>query len=295
MPSANYLNRIFPGMVTVFELDADYRCERDLHHHLTSLFDKISPMRIGEKNTLVRYEMLTLGNYNWSGDTPSSGNIDIFFMASDEDANFNVPIGGTAIEINCNYTPDTKTKQDLIKLLDPLNHFGEAVYVVVGTERGMRRPVEIGFEDAIAHLAVHQGDRRFSLTKILLIEELGGWRFLYEGSFVEEAADVTIVWSEKGRRCLLSGDNGGDPMRLLAKEAAKALLQDRMRQEGIPLGSSTARCMFEPTKTKDGRQLCHFGKTPLWDHVLDQNEDRVAFAVFSHWLEKLAKYGKSRQ
>ncbi len=282
-------------MVKVFELDGDYRCERDLHHHLTALFDGLSPLRIGQKNTLVRYEKPTRGTYQWSGESPSSGNIDIYFVGNETDPQFSSPTNGIAVEVNCNYTSVTKTKQDLIKLLDPINEFAEAVYVVVGTEQAMRRPVELGLEDAITYLVAQRDGAVFFTVRVLLVEELGGWRFLYEGCLVEDGAEVKIAWSELQRRSLVSDEVGGDPMRLISKEEASRLLQDRMRREGIPLDSNTARCMFEATKTPDGRQLCHFGKTPLWDHVLELNGDRIEFAVLSDWLERLAKYGKGRQ
>jgi hypothetical protein len=295
MPSPNYENRIRVAMVKVFELDGDYRCERDLHHHLTALFDSISPMRIGQKDTLVRYEKPTKGSYQWKGDSPSSGNIDIVFLTNGADQAYWNPPEGIAVEVNCNYPSTTKIKQDLIKLLDPDNSFAEAVYVVVGTEQVMMRPVELGCEEAIAYLTPQRNDRPFPLMRILLVEELGGWRFLYEGSLNEDGSNVKITWNELKRRCLLCAQAESDPMRLISKEEAKRFLNDRMRVEHIPLFSTVACCMFEPTFTSDGRQICHFGKAPLWDHVLELKEDQVPYVVFSHWLDRLVKYGRGHQ
>jgi hypothetical protein len=282
-------------MVKVFELDGDYRCERDLHHHLTALFENVSPLRIGRKDTLVRYEKPTTGTYQWSGEYPSAGNIDIFFVPNNADPNLASPLGGLAVEVNCNYTSVTKNMQDLIKLLDPLNQFAESVYVVVGTDRAMRRSVELGLEDAITYLATERTGGAFSPVRVLLIEELAGWRFLYEGNLAEDDGEVKIGWSELCKRTLLSGGAGGDPMRMLGKEEAKRLLEDRMRREGIPLTKTVARCMFNVTTTRDKREECHFGKTPLWDHVVERSGEQVTYAVFVDWLDKLVKYGKSRQ
>ncbi len=265
MPSTNYINRIRPSMVKVFELDCAYRCERDLHHHLTALFESACSLRIGRKDTLVRYEKPTIGTYQWSGEYPSAGNIDIFFVPNAAEPNLVSPDGGIAVEVNCNYTSVTKNMQDLIKLLDPLNQFAESVYVVVGTDRAMRRSVELGLEDAITYLATERTGGTFPPVRVLLIEELAGWRFLYEGSLFEDEGEVRIGWNELHKRSLLNDGAGGDPMRILSKEEAKRLLEDRMRREGIPLTKTVARAV----KDKDYRTKPFVpAEKPAWQGVL---------------------------
>jgi hypothetical protein len=197
--------------------------------------------------------------------------------------------------VNSMHITATKIKQDLIKLLDPENKHGESVYIVVGTGQAMKGLVELGLDDAVTYLAPQREGRQFPVTRTLLIEELAGWRFLYEGCLTDQGTETTITWTELKRRCLVSAEIVGDPMRLLTKEEARRFLPDRMRQAGIRLTSTTARCMFEPMQTHDGRQLCRFGKTPLWDHVLELNDGRIVCAVFGDWVARLVNYGKSRQ
>ena len=47
-------------MEEVFKGAGLYRCERDLHHHLSILFSAVSPMNIGQENALARYEWVTV-------------------------------------------------------------------------------------------------------------------------------------------------------------------------------------------------------------------------------------------
>lgn len=282
-------------MIAVFESDMNYRRERDLHHHLTVLFERIAPLKVGQSDAAVAYEWPTTGVYQWTGAYPTSGNLDMFFFENDGDAKFACPSGGTAVEINCNYRDSDKNKRDLIKLLDPMNRYGEAIYAVVSTEGEMRRSVEIGLDDAVTYLGPQLGRRPLPPAKMLLIEELGGWRFLYEGLVEQDNAGIRVEWSELRRRSLHRSEIHADPLRPLTKAEAKQLLQDGMRQEQIGLGTVAARCMFEAVKQPDGRQVCHFGKTPLWDHVVETKEDQVSYIVFLDRLNRLVRYGRSHQ
>jgi hypothetical protein len=61
-------------------------------------------------------------------------------------------------------------------------------------------------------------------------------------------------------------------IRYLSKSEAQTLWLGLVTKEGIPVGSTTVRCMFNQTKSSRGNQ-CQFGLTPLWDNVLRKNSE----------------------
>jgi len=94
MASPNMENRIRPAILQVFDGDGAYRCERDLHHHLTILFNAISPLSAGQESSVIEYEHPTKAKYSWSGEGSKSGNVDMFFFPSTEEEDFATPQGG---------------------------------------------------------------------------------------------------------------------------------------------------------------------------------------------------------
>jgi hypothetical protein len=64
------------------------------------------------------------------------------------------------------------------------------------------------------------------------------------------------------------------------KEQARTILRKAMIRAGIPPRSTTARCMFEPTKMKFGETKCKFGPTPLWDNRLKVTGGKVLKTEF---------------
>lgn len=173
MPNDDYEKRICPAMEVVFDGDCDYRCERDLHHHLTLLFNASSNMKLGQRDRAIVYGHPTGGRYQWTGVSETSGNLDMCLAPAGDQ---------TAIEINYNYNNEDKIKQGIIKLLDPENPHRAAVYLVVST-RPIKSAIERSFQSALKWISdTRQRNSSFGL-KVIVIEQCGGCRFLFEGTW----------------------------------------------------------------------------------------------------------------
>jgi hypothetical protein len=81
----------------------------------------------------------------------------------------------------------------------------------------------------------------------------------------------------------------------LTKDEAELLLREEMSKGRIPLGSITARCMFEPTKDSRGGSNCKLGRTPLWENELHPKSGKVLRSEFLDWVEKLIDSGHKFQ
>jgi hypothetical protein len=87
----------------------------------------------------------------------------------------------------------------------------------------------------------------------------------------------------------------GIPGQYISCEEAEAYLRKEMEKAGIPLHSTTARCMFEPTKDSRGGNNCKLGRTPLWDNHLRMMNGRVHRPEFRDWVERLVESGNKFQ
>jgi hypothetical protein len=84
-------------------------------------------------------------------------------------------------------------------------------------------------------------------------------------------------------------------VRYLSKSSAQQLWQELLIKAGIPLRSTTAKCMFEKTNSSSGNQ-CQFGLTPLWDNVLRKNKQgEVLHSEFMDLAQRLLDAGQTRQ
>lgn len=89
-----YERLVKPAILSLLDSsDCSYRCERDLHHHLTVCLDRVQPLNLGSRQTRMHAEEPAVACYG-SG---RHGNID-FFLA--EDCYQNHSHSGIAVELN---------------------------------------------------------------------------------------------------------------------------------------------------------------------------------------------------
>jgi len=280
-----------------------YRCERDLHHHLTLCLNAVRPLRLGRSDKLLEMEHPTRAKYRWGSSAGfKAGNIDFYFLPA------------TALELNCNYDDRAKISQDLIKLVDPRNSHHEAVYFAYAyKKRGFRSCVEKGFDSALWFFT--EDCAAFQLASplyILVAERTVGdiETTLWEAKVDRPCRGDQFNWTKlrihqfqvaNGHACVTNPAlQRPEPSAELSeslyisRSAAEALLRHRLGEAGIPLGSATARCMFEPI-IRGGRKICKFGMTPLWDNVLRIIDGKVLRSEFTEWVEKLCESGRSHQ
>jgi hypothetical protein len=81
----------------------------------------------------------------------------------------------------------------------------------------------------------------------------------------------------------------------LSRDEAERVLRAQLEAAGIPLDSTTARCMFEPTKDSHRQNRCKFGVTPLWSNELRIVDDRVLRSEFMDWVQRLCDSGQAHQ
>lgn len=81
----------------------------------------------------------------------------------------------------------------------------------------------------------------------------------------------------------------------ISNTEAELLLREKMSEAGILLRSTTARCMFEPTKDSRGGNNCKLGRTPLWDNHLRVVKGKVLRSEFMDWVERLIESGQKLQ
>jgi hypothetical protein len=131
-----------PAIMTVLnDGQGFYRCERDLHHHLTVCLDRIQPLHLGSRKPVLHTERPAIACYG-SG---RHGNID-FFIADESDCAGSQP--GVAVEVNWNYNDPLKAQRDLCKLMDPKNAYSEPVYFAYGRCQDLLAAVQGGLERA---------------------------------------------------------------------------------------------------------------------------------------------------
>lgn len=81
----------------------------------------------------------------------------------------------------------------------------------------------------------------------------------------------------------------------ITRGEAQAILQREMENAGIPLNSTTARCMFEATRDSRGGNNCKFGGTPLWDNHLRLMNGKVLRSEFMARVQQLVESGHKFQ
>ncbi len=205
-PAMNYQIFIKTAITKLLrETHADYRCERDLHHHLTACIESVQPGLFGSPRR-VQMECPTQAQYSWSRRRQKRGNLDYFFHeeSAERIVRF-TPRGhdGTALELNFNYDDVTKIKQDLIKLIDPRNSHQESVYFVYAVGSGFKALIESALERAL-HYFENLSDHQLlpSDLHIVLAEgqrRVGTLRYL-EVSTVRACALSDLKWVEYSLR-----------------------------------------------------------------------------------------------
>ena len=126
----------------VAETEGSYRCERDLHHHLTVCLNQIISLRLGTAVRVVFFEQPGKACYG----TGRNGNIDFFFPGPFRGC-------GTAVELNYNYDSIGKIVKDIQKLIDPQNGYTESVYFAFGKKPGFGESIRRGIERAYQYFA----------------------------------------------------------------------------------------------------------------------------------------------
>jgi hypothetical protein len=284
---------IVPAIRDIVGGEGVYRCERDLHHHLTSSLERIVPLCLGSQGRLVGYEHPTTEKYTWKvgGQRKKSGNVDFCFF--DRSADEGGPTRNTALEINYDYRSGSKIKIDCVKLADPLNKFRQGVYFAFGYKRNFKQSVEAGVAKAFAFLAKQTPGFHWppEMCVFLVEHDDGDKRRLWRGTPDPSQAGVGgFAWAVLSERDIGTSQSsmlvGGDPDSLLARSEAKGILEREFQKAGVPTDSKSARRMFEATKAKDGTKRCRLGKTPLWDCEIPKVGDKVKRSVFAVWLRR---------
>lgn len=284
---------IMPAIDNIFASDCDYRCERDLHHHLTSLFGDFIDLKIGSFDRIIEYEHPTEEKYRWVSDDgrKKAGQIDLFFFDQHGDSSLSVEPdtqSGIAIECNFDYDDSVKIKQDVIKLIDPGNKRSSSVYIAVGKRLGFQQAIQASAPDALAYFSP-EAQSSFPMSFVaMVVEHFGVSKRLWKGCPTGDGQ--TLEWS-----CLktseLTAPSTGQPW--LTKDDARSILRTEMA--GIPLTSITARCMFERTISSKGVNECAFGRTPLWDNLLHLDDGKALRSEFLDLVRRLVESGNRRQ
>jgi hypothetical protein len=147
-PFSLFESLVKPAICKVLEgTDGSYRCERDLHHHLTVCLEQVQPLRLGTRARILRTEDPAVARYG----TGRRGNID-FLLANGDLTGSRREI---ALEVNWNYSSSDKICRDFCKLLDPGNRYREAVYFAFGIGYGFFEAVQVGLQLAYELLQKH--------------------------------------------------------------------------------------------------------------------------------------------
>jgi hypothetical protein len=194
---------IKPGILRLLsEEEGGYRVERDLHHHLTTCFDKVAQVRLGRRDRLVRYEEPTTAKYSWKGyeddvlNGRKAGNVDFFFPVRPTS-----PRIGAALEVNFGYYSTVKIQQDFIKLLDPRNRYKQAVYFAYGLRPDFKEFVKEGLGIAFRQLRAQTADFVSPVGLHVLVLESprrsrGMARHLWEADLGSPSSPEDLVWKE---------------------------------------------------------------------------------------------------
>lgn len=300
MPSNAFNNVVLPALQSVIESKAIYRCERDLHHHLTSLFeaqcrDKGISLDIGSSNPRIEYEHPTKRKYRWiEGDgDEKSGNVDLYFFPMKSTDSWS-DSQGVAIEVNYNYDDVAKITRDIIKLIDPDNGYIEPVYIACARKSHFHDRILEGVSQAIDwfRASIPNFEPPSGLF-IFAMSEHGrsrDWRF-----YGPNTSPNDPLKKLKGEVVSIQLPVHTSQGELIDKETARKRLQNAMQSAGIGPGTRTAKCMFEPTTNSKGERICVFGSTPLWDRELPLVGECVLDSIFNEWIERLVESGRKRQ
>jgi len=129
----------------------------------------------------------TPAKYCWSSADSKAGNVDFFF-----------PRSKTALELNLDYIDADKIKQDLIKLNDPLNQYGEAVYFACAAQKhrcNFRDRIQVGFRRALETLKTPTG-AEFMLPAplyVIALELSSNGHNLWE-AYSDSRSSDTLSW-----------------------------------------------------------------------------------------------------
>lgn len=183
-------NSIFESLIQpailrlLAETEGEYRCERDLHHHLTVCFQQITPLQLGTRQKQVRMEEPGVACYG-SG---RKGNLDYFFLGAEG--------YGAAVELNFNYDSTGKIIKDVQKLIDPKNGYAEAVYFAFGRKKGFGNAVKLGLERAYSYFAEDVPDFRLNAGFRVLIAEHShrGVQQVLLGSTASPCRPADLTW-----------------------------------------------------------------------------------------------------
>jgi hypothetical protein len=181
-----------PAILTVLnDGQGFYRCERDLHHHLTVCLDRIRPLHLGSQRPVLHTERPAIACYG-SG---RHGNID-FFVA--DESHCAGSQHGVAVEVNWNYNDPLKAQRDLCKLMDAKNAYAEPVYFAYGKCRDLLTAVQAGLERAFTTFV--EAEPRFLLPaglRIIVAVRQRHRELVIHSTFVgEPCAPSQLFWSD---------------------------------------------------------------------------------------------------
>jgi hypothetical protein len=181
-----------PAILTVVNAGQGYyRCERDLHHHLTVCLDRIRPLHLGSRHPVLHTERPAIACYG-SG---RRGNVDFFVADANDKAGSQ---SGVAVEINWNYNDPLKAQRDLCKLIDPENGYAEPVYFVYGRSRDLLAAVQAGLERAFTFFT--EAEPNFLLPaglRIIVAVRQRHRELVIHSTFISEpSAPSQLLWSD---------------------------------------------------------------------------------------------------
>ncbi len=128
----------------------------------------------------------------------------------------------------------------------------------------------------------------------------GLYRVLWEASAIGPCLPEELRWLRTSFQLpilqpvarLWEDTNGADGE--VSREEAERIHDEEIRRAGIPLSSTTARCMFYATEGKRGK-WCRFGATPLWDNCLRVVDGKVSRSELMGWIGRLIESGHKSQ
>jgi len=293
-------------MRLISESEGAYRCERDLHHHLTTCLAKIANLELGTPRRRVFMEEPALACYG-SG---RKGNLDYFFPDSDVGASWDVgPRDGVAMELNYNYRDCFKVKKDIQKLIDPASGYQRSLYFAYGSRHGFYESVQSGIERAFASFEEVQHEFRLPMGfRVIVVEYTpgGGEHLIHEASVATPCVPAELQWEDtqmpklaiqlartKDNVAPVQGET--ESVFYIDRNTAEVLLHDELVKAQIPLKSKTARCMFETTRNSAGGNRCKLGVTPLWGNEVRVVKDKVLRSEFMDWVQRLCDSGQAFQ
>lgn len=229
-PPHSLLDRLLkPAIWNVLRgTDGSYRCERDLHHHLTVCLEQIQPLRLGTRGRILRMEDPAVARYG----TGRRGNVDFLIVQGGRTGSRRE----IALEVNWNYSSSGKIYKDICKLVDPSNRYSEALYFAFGTGDGFLEAVQAGLERAFGLLLKHYP--QFALPsgfQIIVAEYKPGAdkTVVYLAVVNSPCAPAQLEWHEQSK-----------PLEISTMEETMEIINDnelRFQSETHPLGTVPRR------------------------------------------------------